>query len=103
MASALRNLAILDYVDYIRLSDRGEPMRDHDRRLAFHQSVQRLENQLLRLRVQPGAGLVENQNRRIPDYGACDGDALPLAAGKSDAALPHHRVIPLRHLLDELA
>ena len=39
----------------------------------------------------------------VANHGARDGDALPLAAGQRDAALSHYRVVPLRHLLDELA
>ncbi len=77
-------------------------MSDHDGSLAFHQSIQRFEDQLFRSRVQAGAGLVQDQDRRIADDGAGDGDPLPLAAGKRDAAFAENGVVAIGELFDKL-
>ena len=54
------------------------------------------------LGIQRAGRLVQNQDRRVAQHGPRDGEALPLAARHAHAALPDHRVVALRHLLDEL-
>ena len=83
------------------LLDRFQMMRDHDGGSAFHQSVERLEHQLFGRRVEPRGRFIEDQDRRVADDGAGDGDALALAAGERHAALADHRVVAFRHPLDE--
>jgi hypothetical protein len=76
-------------------------MRYHDTRLTFHQPVECLEDQLLGRCIQPGTGLVQNQDRRITNDGACNSDSLTLAPGKSNASLARDRVVPFRQLADK--
>ena len=52
--------------------------------------------------VQRAGGLVQQQDRRVLEDGAGDGDALLLAARQFQAALAHHGVIAHRQLHDEL-
>jgi hypothetical protein len=75
---------------------------DHDTRLTQHQAVQCVEDQLLRLRVQPGGRLVQNQDRQIADQRPRNRNALPLPPGQRHAALAHDRVVAIRHLVDKL-
>src|SRR5579859_6505008 len=82
--------------------DGGKPVSDHDAGLAFHQTIERLEDQLFRAGVQSGTGLIQNQDRTIADDGAGDGDALALTAGERDASFADDGVVALRHLLDKL-
>ena len=77
-------------------------MRNDDGGLALHQAVQRFHDGLFRSSIQTGGWLVQNQDWSVVENRAGDGNALALAAGKRDAALADHRVVALRHLLDEL-
>ena len=68
-------------------------MRNQDRCAALHNAAQAGEDALLRLRVDAGEGIVEDENARVADYGAGDSGALLLSAGKRDAALTDNRVV----------
>ena len=56
----------------------------------------------LALVVERAGRLVEDQDARIGDQRAGDGDALALAARKAAAALADHGVVALRQLEDEV-
>ncbi len=62
-------------------------MGDGDHRLAGHQPVEALLDRRLDLRIERRGRLVEDQDRRVLEQHAGDGDALALAAGELDAAL----------------
>jgi hypothetical protein len=62
-------------------------VRDHDRRPALHQVRDGLLHDLLGLGVERGGGLVEDQDLRVAQHRARDGDALALAAGELPAEL----------------
>ena len=102
VVAALHDGSVLYHEDHVGPANRGEAVSDHDGRLALHQPVQSLEDQLFRGRVETRAGLVQNQDGAVADHGASDGDALALAAGEGHAPLANHGVVTLRHLLDEL-
>ncbi len=53
--------------------------------------------------IQPGGGLVENQQAWPVQKGPRDRDPLPLAARETIPALTHDRVQTLRRFGDELA
>ena len=63
-------------------------------RLAFHQAVQALLNGGLHFRVQRAGGLVQQEDGRVLQHDACDGDALPLTAAQLYATLTYMGVIP---------
>ena len=67
-------------------------MSDHDRRAPTRRVLKGLLNELLRDVVQVGRGFVENQDLRITNDGARDGDTLPLATGHHYTAFTHHGV-----------
>ena len=73
-----------------------EPMRNDDGRAALAQPLQRREHDLLGDGVERGRRLVENQNRRVLQNGACDVQALTLAAGEAAARFGNRRVVALR-------
>ncbi len=64
-------------------------------------SLQRALDFPLGAGVERAGGFVQQQDRRVLEDGAGDGDALLFAAGKLQAALAHHGVIALRQLDDE--
>ena len=55
----------------------------------------------LGLGVEGGGGLVEEEDFRVPEEGAGDGDALLLAAGDADAALADASVVAVGEVDDE--
>ena len=63
---------------------------------------QRFLNERFAFRIERAGRLIEQQDRRIAQNGAGDGDALALAAGQGDAALAHFGVIALGKFLGEL-
>ena len=56
---------------------------------------------LLHLHVDGARGVVEDQDRRVDEQRAGDGDALALAARQRVAALADHGVVPLGQVTDE--
>ena len=84
-------------------ADHGrEAVRDDDRGAAAHQTAQRRLHLPLRIGVERRGRLVEQQDRRVLQHRARDGDALPLAAREPDAVLADRRVVALRQVADEV-
>ena len=59
----------------------------------LHQVGQRLLYQHFALRVEMAGGLVQNQDGRVLEQRARDGEALPLPAAKLDAAIADHGLV----------
>ena len=76
-------------------------MRDHDHRAPFSQARKRHLHLAFGVGIHRRRGLVKNQDGRVFQERARYRDALPLAAGKSDAAIADHRVHAVRQSLDE--
>ena len=51
MASLFRNASLLHHKDAVRTADGGQPVGDHDNRLAFYQFLKSLLNQVLIVRI----------------------------------------------------
>ncbi len=73
-----------------------EAVGEDQRGAALHQAVERLLDHGLALRIDGGQRLVEDQDRRVAQERAGDGDALALAAGEPHAALADDRLVALR-------
>lgn len=71
--------AVFEHKDEIGVADRRESMGNRDRRPAFEQPVEALEDQILGLGVERRRWLVEQQNGGVADDGSCYRDALALA------------------------
>src|SRR5581483_7536989 len=52
-------------------------------------------------RVERGSRFVEDQNRRVLENRARNRDALPLPAGKNQAALADYCIVPARQFADK--
>ena len=76
-------------------------MGDHDGRAAAHHRFVAVGHLPLGFRVERGARLVEDQNRRIREEGARHGDALALAGRQRHAALADHGRQPVGQAFDE--
>jgi hypothetical protein len=100
--SLLDGAAAVEHDERVHPPDRGQPVRDHDRRPVRHQRPERVLDQRFALGIERTGGLVEDQDRRVLQDRARDRDALALAAGELDAALPDQGVVALGQELDEL-
>ena len=74
----------------------GDALGDDEAGAALHQAVERLLDLGLGGQVHAAGRVVQDQDARVEQQGARDGDALFLAARQSIAALAHRRVIALR-------
>ena len=77
-------------------------MRQDQRGAAGHQSVERLLDHRLVLRIDRGQRLVQHQDGRIAEQRAGDGDALALAARQACPAFADHRLVAVGQRLDEV-
>ena len=77
-------------------------MGDNQGGAALHQILQRLTQLALTYRVQVGSRLIQDQDRRILQQRAGDGNALPLPTGKLHAPLTHNRVVSVWKNRDEV-
>jgi hypothetical protein len=74
---------------------------DDQRRAVLHDVVQRVLDMALRLGVERRGRLVENQDRRVLQDGAGDGQALALTAREEHAVFSDQGVVGVRQLFDE--
>ena len=77
-------------------------MGDDDGRAVLGQAVKRRLNLTLGLRVHRGRRFVEDEDARVLEHGARDGDALPLAAGQVLVAEADHRLVAVGVFDDEI-
>src|SRR4051812_19377392 len=87
VGALLEYAALLEDEDEVGLAHGREAMRDDERGLALHELVQGLRDDLLGAGVEGGSGLVEDEDARVAEDGAGDGDTLFLPHGELDAAL----------------
>src|SRR5262249_43707425 len=78
---------VLDDEDATGVEAGMRAVRDHDRRSPLAQVLDRAPNLPLGFRIERSRRLVEQDHRRVLEQGACDGDALALAAGDLRAVL----------------
>jgi hypothetical protein len=95
-------VAVLEHDDGVGQRDRREPMGDHERRAPGHDLAQRRLDLLLGRRVDRRRRVVEDEDARIGQERARDGDALALAAAQRQAALADARVVAVGQALDEV-
>ena len=99
--SALHQPTVLDDQQLVRLDDGRETVRDDDDGLVPVQARERILDVGLGLRVQRAGGFVEDQDRRVLEEHAREGDALLLAPGEPHASLAEHGLESLREVVDE--
>jgi hypothetical protein len=87
--------------DAVRQADGGKAMGDDQRGPSLHQHPQGGVDPLLHLDVDGARGIVEDEDGRVDQEGAGDGDALALTARERVAALTHHGVVALGEVPDE--
>ena len=101
MAAQFNDFSLIEHDNHVCVQNRRKPVRDANRRAAFHQFVERGLHGAFGFGVERAGGFVENENRRILQNGAGDGEALALAAGKRNAFFADDGVETFRFLGDE--
>ncbi len=101
VSAFLDNVALLHDEDAVGLQNGREAVRDDDGRAAAHQFLQRLLHQLFAFGVECRGRFVEQQDRRVAQDRAGDGDALALAARQRQSALADLGVVAIGQGLDE--
>ena len=101
VAPALDHPAGVQHEDAVGVDHAGQPMRHDEDRAPAHEAPERVLDHRLVLRIDRRQRLVQQQDRRVPQQRAGDGDALALPAREADAALADHRRVALRQAGDE--
>src|SRR5262249_59971612 len=94
--------SVLDDEDAVSIDDGVQAMCDHDRRSPLAEVLDRALNLTLGLRIERSRRLVEQDDRRVLEQCACDGNALALAAGDLQAVLTDLCFIPASERRDEV-
>ena len=102
MRAVLGDPAVCHDEDLVGVLDGREAVGDGDDRLAARQLGDGLLDEVLVLRVDARGGLVENDDGRVFENGAGDGDALLFATGERAAALADDGVIAVRQRHNEV-
>ena len=102
MDALLDDPALFHHDDEVRAAQRAQPVGHDERGAAGDRAVERLENLVLRLAVDGRGRVVEQQDRRLEQHRARDGETLALAARQRVAALAEDGVVALRQLQDEV-
>ena len=101
MRPIFRNPAILNHQNPIRRANRRQSMRNDEARPPRQHLLNRVLNQLFRLRIDRGRGFVQHENRRVRQNRAGKGNQLLLTGGEAVAALADVRLIAILHVADE--
>mmetsp|Transcript_31095 Transcript_31095/g.82843 ORF Transcript_31095/g.82843 Transcript_31095/m.82843 type:complete len:231 (+) Transcript_31095:420-1112(+) len=102
MRTHLTHLALFQNNDAICGPNRGEAVRNDKGRTSLHQSLQGLLHSPLRVRVQCGGGLVQDEQARILQQRPGDGHALLLATRERGAGIADLGVQASRQALGEV-
>ena len=79
MRSLLDDLPVLEDDDQVGVANRREAVGDDERSAAVQQPPECTFDLALRADVDRACRLVENQDARVGEQGACERDELPLA------------------------
>lgn len=78
----------------VEVTQRRQAVRDRNDGAPAHQPAERLADRFLGFAIEGGGRLIEQQDRRILQEGARNGNALTLAAGNLDTAIPTMVAMP---------
>src|SRR5579883_1462371 len=102
VGATVDEFALAQDKDSVGPANLREAMGDEQRGAALQEAANGSLYLILCRAVDGAGGVVENQDARVGEQGASDGDALALAAGERDAALADHRLIAFLEAEDEL-
>ena len=99
--AGLDDLSLLQDHDPVGAAHRRETMGDDEGRSAFGETLDRFQKQTFRSRVESARRFVQEQDGRVLQERAGDGEALAFASGESCAALANDCLVALRQALDK--
>src|SRR5258705_8995500 len=96
MSSLLDDAALIQDTDQVGILHCRDPVRNNQAGTVAHNSAKPREDLLLRVRVDRGQGIVENENPGFSHNRSSDGRSLLLTAGKSNAPFPDENIVSIR-------
>ena len=97
----LDDIPILSHEDHVAVPNRRNSVGDRDGGGLLADLVQGVLNNLLRLRVEGGGGLIEHVDLRSSDDCPGDGDSLLLASGQFGPLHAYISLVALAVVLDQ--
>ncbi len=94
--------AFFEHRDAVGAANGAQAMRNHQHGAALHQVPEGFLDQRFAFGIERGGGFVEDEDGRILQDRAGNGDALALATRKPEAFFADHRVVALRKAEDEI-
>ena len=94
--------AIFHQQDLVGAADLRQPVRDQQRGAALQDAAHGALDLILGVAVNRAGRVIQHQDARVAQKGACDRDALALAAREHHAALADHGVVTVRKAGDKL-
>ena len=80
MRAALHDFTFMEHLYLVRITDGGKSMGNGNSGAGLHKTLKSILHQALRLSVESRRSLIENEDRRILEYGASNADTLALTA-----------------------
>jgi hypothetical protein len=102
MISLFDNLAVVDDDYLVRITDGAQAVSNDEAGAAFHQAQQSLLDAHLGARVHAAGGFIQDQDGRIGQDGARDGEHLALSLAQVAGALGEHCLAAMRQLAVEM-
>jgi len=96
------NMSLLQNNYTVGEPDGAQPMRDDQSCASRGRPLQGINDETFRCRIETARRFIEDENGRIAQDRARDGDALFLSTGESAASFRHQSVIAIGQALDEL-
>ena len=96
MRALFHDAALGQHDHTVGVFDGGQPVRDHQRGAVVHEFLQRRLDQAFGLGIQRRGGFIQNQNGRVLQQRARDGNSLAFSTRKALPALSHVRIIAVR-------
>ena len=94
--------AAFDDDDEVGVADGAEAVGDGDDGPALHEFFEGVDDEFFGFAVEGRGGLVEQEDGTVADHDTGDADALTLASGEGEAALPDRGVVAEGHRHDEV-
>jgi hypothetical protein len=103
VSAAHNDFTLIEYADQIGVFNRRDTMGDEECRLLSHHIAELFENSFLRVRIDSGERVVEDQDPGSSNNGARDCRPLLLAARKRDTAFADECLVTFRKTVNVLA
>lgn len=102
VTAGLHDLAVFYDDNLVGFQNRAEPVGENEGGPIFHQAFHGVLDEAFAFGVERAGGFVEDEETRVFQDRAGDGDALPLAAAEFDATFADGAVVAVRELEDEV-